>query len=74
MGVYLQDHFADVRAENKVIEPQGMTRDELLEWYMEQPLPFRRRHRARIVDLSTGLLVGAILSAADELGRLPATH
>lgn len=74
MSLSIQELACESRAEFKVIEPQGMTQDELLEWYAAQPLPFRRRHRERMVELSTDLLLKAILEAGRELGRIPAAH
>lgn len=42
---------ADFRAPRKVVEPVGMTPPELLEWYLEQAPPFRRREQVRILEL-----------------------
>lgn len=55
--------FDEEKALIRIHEPTGMSRDELLQWYLEQPTPFRRVHRARIMDLSTRLLADAILGA-----------
>jgi hypothetical protein len=60
------DH-SEERARHKVIEPQHMTKDEVLQWYMEQPRPFRRRHIARIKELSQVLMAEAIVAAVEEL-------
>jgi hypothetical protein len=62
----LEIDSAEERARHKVIEPQHMTKDEVLQWYMEQTRPFRRRHIARIRQLSELLMIEAITAAIEE--------
>ena len=57
-------HEAEFRAERRVYEPTGMTKQELFDWYMEQPAAFRRSQRKRIASLGAQLLCEAIEEAA----------
>lgn len=44
-------HDRTITETQRVHEPVGMVRDELIQWYMEQPKTFRTRNSRRIADL-----------------------
>lgn len=66
MQSYTKAYLSDRTHSTRVQEPLGMTPEELLDWYQEQPESFRRTQRKRIRYLNTLVLSCVLREAVDE--------